>query len=181
MDQEEVDFGEDTSCEGLGALRKALEAEQEGTRLYLEYGGKTNDPTGKKMFAALAADEEDHAKILSEQIERLEKGLAWCAYSPEESALEKLRPNLKTVEARKRSTEGMNDLDALRMALAQEQAAIELYRRESETLEDEQAKEMYRRLAAMEESHYDLIQAQIDYIEGTGYWFGIPEFSLEEQ
>lgn len=181
MDQEEVNFGEDTSCEGLGALREALEAEQEGRRLYLEYGEKTKDPTGTKMFTALAADEEDHARIIAQQIERLEKGLAWCSYSPGKSALEKLRPSLKSVEARKRSTAGMNDLDALRVALAQEQAAIELYRRESETLEDEQASEMYRRLAAMEESHYDLIQAQIDYIEGTGYWFGIPEFNLEEQ
>ena len=181
MDNEEVDFGNKTSCEGLGALRKALDAEQEGKRFYLEYGEKTKDPNGKKMFAALAADEEDHANILAQQIENLEKGLAWCPYSPDQSELEKLRPNLKAVEARKRSTEGMNDLDALRVALAQEQAAIELYRQEAESLGDEQARAMYRRLAAMEESHYDIIQAQIDYIEGTGYWFGIPEFNLEEQ
>jgi rubrerythrin len=181
MDNEDVDFGKDTSCEGLDALRKALKAEQEGRRLYLEYGEKTGDSTGKKMFSALATDEEDHANILSQQIEHLEKGLAWCSYSPGQSELEKLRPNLKTVEARKRSTEGMNDLDALRVALAQEQAAIELYRQEAESLVDKQAKEMYRRLAAMEESHYDIIQAQIDHIEGTGYWFGIPEFNLEEQ
>ncbi len=181
MNDEEISFGDDTSCEGLGALRKALEAEQEGRRLYLEYAEKTKDPTGRKMFAVLAADEEDHANIILQQIENLEKGLEWCAYSPEESELQKLRPSLKAVEARKRSTKGMNDLDALRVALAQEQAAIELYKQEAEALGDEQAKDMYRRLAAMEETHYDIIQAQIDYIEGTGYWFGIPEFNLEEQ
>jgi len=181
MYTDEAGFGDSTSCEGLSALRQALEAEHEGKRLYTEYGRKTKDPTGRKMFEALARDEEEHAAILSRQIEHLQKGLSWCSYVPEESELQKLRPNLKTLEARKRSTEGMGDLDALRVALAQEQAAIELYAREAEALEDKQARDMYRKLAVMEEAHYDIIQAQIDYIDGTGYWFGIPEFNLEEQ
>ncbi len=183
MAEEEKAFKsvDETSCEGLGALKTALKAEQEGMRSYLEYARRTKDPTGKNMFIALAQDEEDHARIIQEQISRLEGGLGWCAYKERESELKKLLPGLKQVEARKRSTDGMNELDALRVALEQEKAAIELYTGQAETLKDEQAREMYRKLVAMEEPHYDFIQAQIDHIEGTGFWFGIPEFSLEEQ
>lgn len=172
---------EDTTCEGLAALKDALRTEKEGIRSYLDMAGITSDPTGKNMFAALARDEEDHAQILQEQITRLEEGLDWCTYDQRESEIQKLIPNLQAVEARKRSTEGMNELDALRVALDQEKTAIELYNREAQNLKDEKAREMYRRLAAMEEAHYDILQAQIDYIEGTGYWFGVPEFSLEKQ
>jgi rubrerythrin len=177
---EDIDFGSETSCEGLDALKAALEAEKDGVKTYLELARKTGDPTGKNMFIALAQDEEDHARVLAEQIRRLEENLEWCEYRDHGSEIEKLRPNLEPVEARKKSTEGMNELDALRVALAQEKEAIDLYKRQAEELEDKRAREMYARLAEMEESHYDLIQAQVDHIEGTGYWFGIPEFSLEK-
>lgn len=170
---------DETSCKGLDALRQALEAEKKGMRAYMEYARRTSDPTGKNMFIALAQDEEDHARILQEQAASLEKGLDWCGYTEKASEVKSLMPNLQPVEARKRSTSGMDQLDALRIALAQEKEAIDLYRQQSENLEDEKAKEMYLRLLAMEESHYDIIQAQIDYIEGTGFWFGIPEFNLE--
>ena len=178
--EEDFESVRDTTCEGLDALRTALKAEQEGVRTYLEYADKTGDPTGKKMFLILAEDEKDHAEILERQISRLERGQVWCDYEEHESLLLKLLPNLAPVEARKRSTDGANELDALRVALAQEQAAIELYRREAESLGDEKAQVMYRKLVAMEEAHYDIIQAQIDHVEGTGFWFGIPEFSLEK-
>jgi len=183
MTEKESDFRpvEETSCEGLQALRQALDAEKEGMRAYMRLARKTSDTTGKNMFIALAQDEENHARVLQEQERQLENGLEWCGYEEKPSEILKLMPNLKPVEARKHSTSGMDQLDALRVALAQEQTAIELYRRQAETLSDGNAREMYRRLREMEESHYDLIQAQIDYIEGTGFWFGIPEFSLEEQ
>lgn len=182
MAGQEEDFEpvSESSCEGLEAVKNALEAEKEGMRAYLSLARMTEDPTGKNMFISLAQDEEDHARILEEQASLLEGGLGWCSYSARGSEVEKLRPNLKQVEARKRSTEGMNELDALRIALDQEKTAIELYKRQAETLADEKAREMYRKLAAMEEAHYDVLQAQIDHIEGTGFWFGIPEFSLEE-
>lgn len=39
---------------------------------------------------------------------------------------------------------------------------------------------MFSYLLKMEEEHFALIQAQIDYIEGTGYWLGIREFTLDD-
>lgn len=34
-------------------------------------------------------------------------------------------------------------------------------------------------LAEWEDSHYDLIMAQIDYIKNTGVWLGMPEFRMD--
>jgi hypothetical protein len=33
----------------------------------------------------------------------------------------------------------------------------------------------------MEQAHAALIQAEIDNITATGFWFGLPEFTLEGQ
>jgi hypothetical protein len=33
----------------------------------------------------------------------------------------------------------------------------------------------------MEAAHYALIQAEIDSIQQTGFWFGLPEFTLESE
>jgi hypothetical protein len=40
---------------------------------------------------------------------------------------------------------------------------------------------MFGRLAEMEEAHQALLQAELDSIHGDGFWFGLPEFTLESQ
>jgi len=48
-----------------------------------------------------------------------------------------------------------------------------------EEMEDENLRVLFKRLYDMEQNHYDLIFTQLDYIKGTGFWFDIPEFSME--
>ena len=45
--------------------------------------------------------------------------------------------------------------------------------------EDENFQVLFKRLYEMEQNHYDFTFAQLDYIKGTGFWFDIPEFSME--
>jgi len=169
----------DTSLpEGLEALRRAVEVEKEEMGLYMEYARKTSDPTGKNIFISLARDEEGQIKILEEQIALLEKRLPWKRYEQRSSEIQDYMSHMMPVEKREKSTSGKDQLGMLRAALAREREAIDFFRTQARELGDENAKDMYRKLAAMDEAHYDMIQAQIDAIEGTGFWFGIPEFSL---
>jgi len=38
---------------------------------------------------------------------------------------------------------------------------------------------MFQRLMEMEEFHYELLSAELDSINESGFWFTIPEFNLE--
>ena len=42
-----------------------------------------------------------------------------------------------------------------------------------------EARELFRRFLEIEEGHLALVQAQIDFVTGTGYWFDVREFNLE--
>ncbi len=46
---------------------------------------------------------------------------------------------------------------------------------------DAGARKTFRKLMEMEEAHYEIIQAELDSITKTGFWFQIPEFNLEEE
>ena len=43
----------------------------------------------------------------------------------------------------------------------------------------QEAVEHIIQLVQMEESHYNIQQAELDHILGIGFWFDIPEFDLE--
>jgi rubrerythrin len=56
---------------------------------------------------------------------------------------------------------------------------MEFYETHYQIVDDESLKELLKKLYETEKAHYELIMAQIDYIKGTGFWFDIPEFSME--
>ncbi|MEO0226235.1 MAG: ferritin family protein [candidate division WOR-3 bacterium] len=166
--------------EGIKILNIGIELEKTGLKNYLDYAFKTKDITGKNMFLKLARDEFDHMTILEKELNSLLTNRCWVREDVPESVIEKVAPRLRDIE-RKKSEEGLKELDALKSALDGEKKSIEFYKSEKNKLKDGNARLIFERLIEMEESHYDLIQAEIDHIEKTGFWFGIAEFSLEAE
>ena len=41
------------------------------------------------------------------------------------------------------------------------------------------AKEMFSRFLEIEQSHIAVVQAALDYVSKTGYWFDFKEFDME--
>jgi len=76
---------------------------------------------------------------------------------------------------------GIDQVQALQAALDQERHSIELYRSQLATATDPSARKTFRNLMEMEEAHFDIIQAELDNITETGFWFQVPEFNLEEE
>jgi|SRR3989304_7638454 len=74
---------------------------------------------------------------------------------------------------------GISDIEALSTALREEQVAKEYYVKQASLMTDAAAKEMYLRLAEMEDAHYQIIEAEIDSIKGTGFWLGFPKFTMD--
>jgi rubrerythrin len=165
-----------TDPETGAALATAIVAEKQSLRNYLELAWDTRDPSGKQMFIRLATDEFEHMQLLE----------AWQGgerrpVSPEPSVLERIVPRLADKSVRIRGTEGQNQLSALNTALELERSAQTFYEEQSRKAEAGPARAMFAQLAEMEAAHYALLQAEIDNIQQTGFWFGLREFTLESE
>lgn len=170
----------DTNREILQAFRIAIETELQGLQAYLSFARKTKDETGKNMFIVLANDELQHYRILERAMVgmQVEGGLAGIEVSP--SVIQRITPTLRNRDSRLKGEAGADQVNALTTALDQERRSMELYRQQYAKATDPKARELFNKLAEMEEAHYDIIQAELDNIQRTGFWFKIPEFDLED-
>lgn len=168
-----------TAYDPIKALELAISTEKTGLKTYLDFGYQTKDESGKNMFIRLAADEFEHMTILEKQRESIQEKECWISVKLVKSDIEKLIPEIKGKSAKIKGSKGLDQMSALRTALDMEDRAIKFYKEQAQLSIDSKAKEMYERLVAMEKAHYELIQAEIDYIEKTGFWFNLREFSLE--
>jgi rubrerythrin len=162
------------------ALDLALEAEKLSLARYLQLARKTADRSGKDMFIRLAADEYQHMRLL----ERMRSGLTESGQCPAldvpVSPLERLVPRLKEADRRIRGESGQSDLAALELALDAERRARDFYQEQAAASSGPLAA-AFERLVAMEQAHAELLQAELDNITETGFWFGMREFTLESQ
>jgi len=160
-------------------LKMAIQMEKVGLRTYLKFAKETKNETGKNMFIVLAGDELDHADVLEDQLESQTENKTWKKIQIEESVIQKIIPKISKDVTKTKGEEGIEQIDALKIALQQEKDSINFYTRQMEEIDDPVAKDLFRQLAEMEESHYKIQQAELDHIQGTGFWFDIPEFDLE--
>nr|WP_283804741.1 hypothetical protein [Flexistipes sinusarabici] len=66
------------------------------------------------------------------------------------------------------------------MALSHEKKAIDFYKAEAQKDYSKEVKEFFTKLAGVEEKHYQIIEAELDFMHQDGFWFDTMEFSLEK-
>lgn len=165
-----------SDSDSLAALATALEAEKQSLRTYLQLAWDTRDASGKQMFIRLATDEFEHMRLLETwQTDKRPPGPIGA------SVIERLIPKLSDKSLQIRGTAGQHQLSALNAALDLEKSARTFYEEQARLTQGETERGLFSRLAEMEAAHYALIQAEIDSIQHTGFWFGLREFTLESQ
>lgn len=161
-------------------LTQAMQLERDGHAFYLAAAERTQSEAGRRMFLSLARDELHHLSILDGVYRSWLGEGTWPA--PEKLALEGPRrwpifpPPDKAAEAVPSRT---GELDALRQGIAAEEASIALYRQGLEGATTPDAQEFYSYLVEQEEGHRTILQGEYDHLTNTGFWFDIPEFSME--
>lgn len=159
-------------------LKTAIKIERNGITSYLDFAYKTKDTTGKNMFIKLAQDEYKHMEIFEKELDSVMCNRFWVCEEIPESIIEKIAPQIRDIDKTK-GEEGQDELSALKTALDLEKKSINYYSDAKKSIDEQEAIKLFERIIEMEESHYDLIQAAIDHIEQTGFWFGIREFTME--
>lgn len=167
--------------ETFKALKFAIESEKQALLGYINLALKTVDIYGKNMLLRIARDEFAHMEALEKELEHCTECRDWKDIELEESDLEKIAPRVSEYVGKIKGKEGVTEIDALEIALKQEKEAINFYKEQAEKTNNPNAKKLFKRLVEMETAHYDLILAELDYIKQTGFWFGIPEFSMENR
>ena len=162
------------------ALRTALSYENRIRDMYRESAAELNDPIGRKVFMALADDEQRHVDYLESRLSVWEeKGVLDLAeletIMPPAETLKREMEKLKTLKP----GESLGDEKrVLSRALAMEVETSEFYRSLTRTLESP-GRELFARFQEIEDGHIATVQAELDYLSHTGFWFDFQEFDME--
>jgi rubrerythrin len=160
------------------AMRTAIEMEKSGYRFFTEASNKVKHEVGRKLFSRLAAEEIDHMRTFEKIFNELSGGSNW------QEAMKAIQPTKRVPyfdEARKEfKVEDMSvELDYLKRALDLERDAIRFFEEAIRDSETPEVREIFDRILTEERGHYDLIQSEIDSINGNGFWFDVQEFYMD--
>lgn len=134
--------------ERVRLIAEAMQREVGAYAFFRHCAGLARQPQTEALFGRLAHDEAWHWELLAQEHQRLSGQRP--GFSP--GAFE---------EAGAKPVSAATDLaSALRIALAREQEAEDLYRRAAEEVVDPTARELLLRLAGFERGHVETIQAE---------------------
>ncbi len=161
------------------AIKMALEYETKVRDTYLDAAKKASEETGKRIFGVLGDEEQGHIDYLNSRLEQWQKT---GNVTPEK--LKTVVPSEKAIEAgvkklhkeMSRSDFG-SEMEMLRKALELETETSNFYNKMVQELGEEG--KMFEQFIKIEEGHRAIVQAEIDYLNKTGYFFDFQEFSME--
>ena len=162
------------------AIQTALQYEGRVIAVYFDAMNRSQDPIGKKVFKTLNEDEVSHVRYLKEKQNELATAgrIKPTKLATTIPSAEKIGAALKDSRGRAASPASDEELNLLRRALALEIETSEFYQKMVRELPPED-RALFERFVEIEEGHRAIVQAEIDSITGTSFWFDIPEFRLE--
>lgn len=164
------------------AILAALEYEKKVRDHYVWAAEQSKDEKGKNFFGVLAKEEQGHVDYLESRLGVLKEGKrldapALATVIPSKDWVAKGAQMLKE-SAEKR--EYQDDYRRLFTALKLEEEVSDFYKNLVATLEDATAKAMFARFLEIEDGHTAIVQAEVDVMTKTGYFYEFQEFNLEE-
>jgi rubrerythrin len=163
----------------ITALKTAIEIEIQGYDTFIKFSEQTRNDAGKRVFAQLAKDEKRHREILEEQLNKQLDGQPWEEVDIPKSVVEEIAPQIREKAIETKGEDAIGELDALNTALDLEKKASAFFREQADKTDIAEAKSLFLRLAEWEDTHYDLIKAEIDNINHTGFWLDFQEFKMD--
>ena len=166
------------------ALDIALDFERKVRDHYAKGSERILDPQGKKVFAALAKEEQGHVDYLESHLAKLA-----ATGTVGDHKLKSMLPApewVREAEARHRQTAmirriaGEDELGLLKEAVKLENDASGFYHDLVRRL-PEGERPLFEQFLNIEDGHLAIVQGELDAVQGIGYWFDVPEFALEAQ
>jgi rubrerythrin len=163
------------------AIKTAIEFEKKVYDVYVNAMDKIADPVGKRIFKQLSVEEAEHVSYLKHRLDEwLEKGhidiRQLTTVVPDKERIIEGRKRIdQTAQIRKPAS---TEIEYLKSAFEVEKETSAFYRQMVSELSG-QGQELFSRFLKIEEGHVAIVQAEIDSVEGMGFWFDMMEFNLE--
>ena len=162
------------------AIKSALAFENKIRDLYLEAVERTAEPAGKKIFQALADDEQRHVDYLESRLDEWQhRGQITIAklasIVPDKSAIQREAGALQSKISG--DARGLKQ-QMLSRALEMEIETSRFYRELVDQVTDEH-RPMFARFLEIEDNHVEAVQFELDHLGQTGFWYGFEEFDME--
>jgi len=159
----------------------ALEYEQRIRDLYVRAAAAALLPEAKAFYEALAVDEASHVAYLEHKLADWRTTGAFSDSAPA-STLPQASELIAAIGRVKAGLSGPVEggkPGALADALKAEEETSAFYRSMVGELPDG-ARQIFARLLAIEDGHTAIVRAELDLVMGTGHWFDVREFDMEE-
>jgi rubrerythrin len=162
------------------AIATAIQYEKKVVQVYEEAARTSQDDIGKKIFAAFVKEEEEHVVYL---VDRLNEWKATGRVTP--ASLRTVIPSRERIDAGIEKLKGRVARKApeaetrlLKRALDIEIETSAFYGRVVQELPAEH-RPLFERFVEIEHGHQSIVQAEMNAVAGNGYWFDVPEITME--
>jgi rubrerythrin len=164
------------------AIQTALQYENRVVGVYVEAMRASRDPTGKRIFKALAREEKHHVMYLEEKLSELKKtgSVTVSSLATVVPPKDRIEASLATAGSKVGGSASTNEIELLKRALRVEVETSSFYGKVVSELPPD-GRPLFERFVDIEEGHKAIIQAELDSVSGFGFWFDIPEFKLEAE
>jgi len=170
----------DTRKEHIEILRNAIIMEVEGEKFFSKAALRMKHPQAKEMFVSLATQERRHVRVLEEELQRLERGDSWISPSSVKGSAAPDDSIFREAEGVKGPLDPKaGELAVIKFGMDVERKSVEYYRRAGAEVENARAKEVFNWLVGEEAGHLAILSAEYDLRSKSGFYFDVPEFSLE--
>jgi rubrerythrin len=162
------------------AIITAIQYESRVQKAYAGQVDRISDPAGRRIFQTLADEEQSHLDYLHHKLEQF-KQTGTVAVDTLPTSI----PTPKQIEAASRMMQNQvaaadptNDLQMLTRALELETQTSKFYQDMVRELPPE-GQRLFRRFVEIEQGHVAIVQAEIDALTRSGYWFDCLEIDLD--
>lgn len=164
------------------AIKTAIEYETKVRDVYKSAVDATKDETGKRVFGLLAKEEQYHLDYLNRRLSEWKNNgvIKVVKLQTTIPSQEKIEEGVWKLSDKMMVKDFSDEILMLRKALQVETETSDFYERMVDEL-DGDGKKLFANFLDIERSHKSLVQAEIDHLQGRGYWFDFPEFDLEVQ
>ncbi|MEJ2109089.1 MAG: hypothetical protein P8Z37_04080 [Acidobacteriota bacterium] len=163
------------------AIKTAIEFEKKVYKVYENAKDKISDPIGQRIFKQLSLEEAQHVTYLQHRLDewkengRLDLQELATVVPDVERIAEGREQIFQTMDHREPPT---TEIEDLKSAFEVEKETSSFYRQMVSELTGE-GQELFSRFMEIEEGHVAIVQAEIDSVQGMGFWFDVMEFDLE--
>ncbi|MBN2321626.1 MAG: hypothetical protein JXR49_21285 [Acidobacteria bacterium] len=163
------------------AIQTALEFEKKVYKVYADAMDKIDDPVGKRIFKQLSLEEAQHVTYLQHRLDEWQKDgrldiRELSTVVPDKERIARGRERIaQSVQSRKPAS---TEMEYLKNAFETEKETAGFYRQMVSELSGE-GQALFSRFLEIEEGHVAIVQAEMDSVQGMGFWFDMQEFNLE--